>query len=186
MEFNDSVIKGFWLVLLLLVLFTVIGTLISILIFNIKIENKKIKKLNVNNFESIDLYKKIITSIIVLFFLYSATYLVFYYKSPYIFDLFNLNSGIINSAIYECKLFYLSLPLYAFEITYLEYCIFLKQIKTTLLYKVVKIISFIILAFILSIIGNLNGFLYSKIIIDFIFLIYIVINLKKILYLCKK
>ena len=185
-RFNDSIFKAYQIIFLLLIVLILFGILISRIIFIFRINNKKIKKLNHNNFETKNLFKSIIISILTLFVLFSSIYIFFYSNNSYILGILDFDFGIINSMTYISKIFLLSLPLYAFEITFLEYCNFMKQIHNTIIYKTSKSIIWILLSIILSYFFNLNGFLYSKIITDIIFFIYNTINLKKIIQLCQK
>lgn len=185
-SFNDSIIRAFIFTTFLLILIYMIGTILSKIIFYIRIKNKKLNKLNYETFESKDLYKSITISIITLFIYFSTIYIIIYFNSPKLFGKLPLTTGIINSIMYISKIYFISLPLYAFELTFIVYCNFLKQIRLPIIQKIIKALIFFILSLILTNIYKLNGFLYSKLITDFILFIYILNNLRKIIILCKK
>lgn len=184
-NFNDSVIQGFKLIFLILLIILFIGTLISKIIFKIKIRNKKIEKLTTENFEKKDLLNRIKLSLIFLFIYFVFIYLIFYFFCDKIFGSLPIALGIINSCKYISKIYFLSLPIYSFELVFLEYCSFMNSLKLTIILKCLKIASFSILASLITNFFKFNGFLYSKLIIDMAFFIYATIQLKKVIYLCQ-
>lgn len=184
-NFNTSIYNGFKILLLVYLITLFLGILISKISFNFRIY-KKIEKLNIKNFTLNDLFKSILLSIIILFILFSISYIVIYIFGNCIFIRFTKSYGIINSCLYLSKIFLLSLPLYAFEITYLEYCNFLNTITIPIILIILKSLLLFVLNLILTSIFGINGFLYSKISIDFLLFPYYIIKLRNIIKLTKE
>ncbi len=181
---NSSVLYGYFLNLILLLLIIIFGILISKLFFNFRIKNFKVKKINIDNFDKNIIKNSIIFSLIILLVLFSTIYLFFYYKSNLFFDLFNITSGIKNSCSYIVKILFISIPLYSFEITYLEYCKFLNNITEIIKLKSLKLLSYVIFQLTFLFLFNFNWFLYSKLTIDIFFFGYYIIKLRDIIKLC--
>ena len=183
-NFNDSVITSFKIIFVLLISFLILGAIISKLIFRITINNKKLALFNLNNFDKKKLSQKILISSITLFIYFAILYFFLYkyiHKLPIIK---NYETGILNSIKYISKIFFLSLPLYSFELTYLEYCNFFKLIFNPILLVFSKLIIWFIISIIVINLLQISEFLYVKLAINFIFSIYYIISLKKITKLC--
>ena len=184
--FNSSAIQGFEIILLLLFVLILLGFLIGKIIFNFTYIDKKIKKLDIKNFEKNNINKNIKSVIIIIFVLYTLCYLTLYFYSDIIFGNLPLNQGIINSCQYISKIYFLSLPLYSFEIAFFEYCSFIQSYKMPIIIKLIKLLLLSISSSLLLNYLGFNGMLYSKILIDLLFFIYYLYQLKRILLLCKK
>jgi len=184
--FNTSAIQGFKIIFFVLIFLLLSGSLITKIIFNFSYTNKKIKRLNTNNFEKDNIKSNVKISIIILFTLYFLSYLICYFYSDISFGNLPFNLGIINSCQYISKIYFLSLPLYAFEIVFLEYCSFIKSYKIPIILKLIKLIVLSVSTSLLLNYYSFNGFLYSKILTDLLFFIYYIYQLKQILLLCKK
>ena len=183
---NASAISGFEIIFLVLLVLVFIGTLLGKIIFNFSYTDKKIKKLNEKNFEINNINKNIKKSIILLFIIYIFCYLAFYFYSDSIFGNLPINLGTINSCQYISKIYFLSLPLYSFEITFFEYCSFIGSYKIPIIIKIMKLLILSISSSLLLNYFNFNGFLYAKILTDIIFFIYYIYQIKRILVFCTK
>lgn len=184
--FNSSAIQGVEIILLLLFVLILLGFLIGKIIFNFTYIDKKIKKLDIKNFEKNNINKNIKSVIIIIFVLYTLCYLTLYFYSDIIFGNLPLNQGIINSCQYISKIYFLSLPLYSFEIAFLEYCSFIQSYKMPIIIKLIKLLLLSISSSLLLNYLGFNGMLYSKILTDLLFFIYYLYQLKRILLLCQK
>lgn len=184
--FNSSAIQGFEIDFLLLFVLILLGFFVGKIIFNFTYIDKKIKKLDIKNFEKNNINKNIKSVIIILFVLYTICYLTLYYYSNIIFGNLPLNQGIINSCQYISKIYFLSIPLYSFEIAFLEYCSFIHTYKIPIIIKLIKLLFLSISSSLLLNYLGFNGILYSKILTDLLFFIYYIYQLKRILLLCKK
>lgn len=184
--FNSSNIQGFELIFLILIFIILFGILLGKILFNFSYSDKKIKKMNINNFEKNHIRKSTKFAISILCIFYTICYLLIYFYSDIIFGNLPFNLGIINSSKYISKIYFLSLPLYSFEITFLEYCFFIKTYKPPIILKIIKLIALSLTTSLLLNCFSFNGFLYSKILIDFCFSIYYIYQLKRILLLCQK
>lgn len=177
---NNSVLSAFKIIFFIFFVILFIGFIIAKISFKFSFKNK-FKILNSDNFNKSDLLKSIRKSLLFLFGYFTILYIIIFYFSNYIFSLLNNSSGIINSCTYISKIFFLSLPLATFEITFLEYCNFIDSIKLPLGIIILKFLLWIILSFILFKTLSLTGFLYSKLGIDIFLLPYYIINIRKII-----
>ncbi len=183
-KFNNSVISAYKIIFFIFLVILFIGILISKLIFKFK-KDKKLQILNLSNFSKKDLYKCISNSLIILLIYFSLVYIIIYFFSNNIFSKLNYSTGIINSCSYISKIFLLSLPIFAFEITFLEYCNFIKTIRIPLTLILLKFLFWCLISYILTNIIGINGFLYSKLTIDIFFFPYYIIKIREIVKLIK-
>lgn len=183
-KFNTSVISAYKIIFFIFLIILFIGILISKLIFRFK-KDKKLQILNLSNCSKKELYKCISNSLIILLIYFSIVYIMIYFFSNNIFSKLNYSTGIINSCSYISKIFLLSLPIATFEITFLEYCNFLKTIRIPLTLTLLKFVFWCLISYILTNIIGINGFLYSKPSIDIFFFPYYITKIREIIKLIK-